>query len=376
VDRTIRTLALPTAVIALGLGVAACGGGSSSGSTTTGASASPAPGTKVDSSLPKDVVAQVGDAQITGQELDRTMAQAQAQFESQGQSFPAAGTAQYQDYRQRILQQLIGQRIIGFEAAKCGKECAVSDSDVTKALDRIRAQSFNGSEKALQQYLTKQKLSADDARRLIRIQLQTPKLFAHVTRGVRYTDAQARAYYQSNQGQYRTAATRTARHILVKSHALAERIRKEVNDSNFATLAKRYSTDVGSKNQGGDLGPIQRGQLVPEFEKVAFSLKNKQISEPVKTQFGWHIIQVTVKPAHQQGFAEVQKQIVRTQLNQRRQAVYTAWQTKVLADYKKRTKYASADLAPPATTATTPTPPPTTAAAPPASTSPATPSTP
>ena len=374
--RTIRTIALPTAVLALGIGLAACGGGSSNGSTTNGAAATPAAGTKVDASLPTNVVAQVGDAQITSTELDRTMAQAQAQFESQGQSFPAPGTGQYQDYRQRLLQQLIGQRIIGFEAAKCGKECAVSDADVTKALDRIRAQSFNGSQDALEKYLAKQKLTDDDARRLIRIQLQTPKLFDHVTRGVRYTDAQAKAYYLANEGQYRTPAARTARHILVKSHALAERIRSQVTDANFAALAKRYSTDVGSKNQGGDLGPIQRGQLVPEFEKVAFSLKNKQISQPVKTQFGWHIIQVTVKPAHQQAFAQVQKQIVKTQLNQRRQAVYTAWQNKVLADYKKRTKYRSAELAPPATTATTPTAPAASGSAPPATTAPATPSTP
>jgi foldase protein PrsA len=88
-----------------------------------------------------------------------------------------------------------------------------------------------------------------------------------------------------------------ARHILLKSSqsALAVKLAKELqadHGSNFAALAKKYSTDTGSAKQGGDLGFFSKGQMVAPFEKAAWSLKVGQISNPVKSQYGWHIIQV------------------------------------------------------------------------------------
>ena len=118
----------------------------------------------------------------------------------------------------------------------------------------------------------------------------------HVTRGIRFTAADAKKYYEDNPAQFKVAAGRTASHILVPTKAEADKIRAEATDANFAELAKEYSTDTGTKDQGGSLGQIQKGQLVPEFEKVAFALKSGEISEPVKTQFGWHIITVTTTP--------------------------------------------------------------------------------
>jgi foldase protein PrsA len=91
---------------------------------------------------------------------------------------------------------------------------------------------------------------------------------------------------------------RIVRHILLpaKDHALALKLAKELqadHGSNFAALAKKYSTDTGSKAQGGNLGLVVKGQTVPAFEKAVFSLKVGQISNPVKSQYGWHIIEVT-----------------------------------------------------------------------------------
>jgi foldase protein PrsA len=87
------------------------------------------------------------------------------------------------------------------------------------------------------------------------------------------------------------------RHILVaaKDKALADKLAKELqadHGSNFAALAKKYSTDTSSATQGGNLGVVIKGQTVPPFEKAVFSLKYGQISDPVKSQYGWHIIEV------------------------------------------------------------------------------------
>jgi peptidylprolyl isomerase len=83
-------------------------------------------------------------------------------------------------------------------------------------------------------------------------------------------------------------------HILVATEEEAKKIKKQINKdgSNFAELAKKFSTDTGTKTSGGELGYILKGQLVPSFEEVAFALKKKEISDPVLTQFGYHIIKV------------------------------------------------------------------------------------
>lgn len=85
-------------------------------------------------------------------------------------------------------------------------------------------------------------------------------------------------------------------HILVDNEAKAKEAKKKLNKgSKFADIAKEYSKDPSSKANGGTLGYIMEGQLVPEFEKKAFSMKPSEISDPVKTQFGWHIIKLEDK---------------------------------------------------------------------------------
>src|ERR1700759_4686089 len=140
------------------------------------------------------------------------------------------------------------------------------------------------------------------------------------------SDQQAMQYYQGHQKDYQVPEEVKVRHILIKVDAgadpkvdaaakqKAEDLLKQIKGgADFAALAKANSDDPGSKEQGGELGMIQRGVTVPPFEKAAFGLEPGQISDVIKPQFGYHIIKVEEKQtAHLKPLDEVKAQIVAT----------------------------------------------------------------
>jgi peptidyl-prolyl cis-trans isomerase D len=139
-------------------------------------------------------------------------------------------------------------------------------------------------------------------------------------------DQQVMQYYQGHQKDYQVPEEVKVRHILIKVDAgadpkvdaaakqKAENLLKQIKGgADFAALAKANSDDPGSKEQGGELGMIQRGVTVPPFEKAAFGLEPGQISDVIKTQFGYHIIKVEEKQtAHLKSLDEVKAQILAT----------------------------------------------------------------
>jgi peptidyl-prolyl cis-trans isomerase D len=126
-------------------------------------------------------------------------------------------------------------------------------------------------------------------------------------------------YYEDNEKQYSTPEQVRASHILLKTDGkddaavkkqAEELLAKAKSGADFAKLATQYSEDTGSKTKGGDLDFFPKGQMVPEFDKVAFSLKPGEISDVVKSQFGYHIIKVTDhKAATKKTLDEVRPQI-------------------------------------------------------------------
>jgi peptidyl-prolyl cis-trans isomerase D len=126
-------------------------------------------------------------------------------------------------------------------------------------------------------------------------------------RNIQVSDDQLKVQYQNNIQQYQVPNRVHAEHILFmtvgKTDAEVDEIKKTAEDvlkqakkgAKFEDLAKKYSEDPGSKEKGGDLGWITQGQTVPEFEKTAFGLDKGQISDLVKTQYGFHIIKVLEK---------------------------------------------------------------------------------
>jgi peptidyl-prolyl cis-trans isomerase D len=132
-----------------------------------------------------------------------------------------------------------------------------------------------------------------------------------VRAGVTPTDAEVQDFYTRNIGQYTTPAQVRASHILfqtagkdeatVRTQAEAVLAQAKAPGADFAALARRHSEDASNKDQGGDLSYFGRGRMVPEFEAAAFAMKPGEVSNLVKTQFGFHIIKV----------AETQPEVVR-----------------------------------------------------------------
>lgn len=130
-------------------------------------------------------------------------------------------------------------------------------------------------------------------------------------------------YYEENKEHFSKPETVEASHILVDELETAEQVRKEIEDGlSFADAAKKYST-CPSKEQGGALGPFTRGQMVGEFEEVAFQMEEGELSQPVKSQFGYHIIDMGKKtPASQMDFEEVKDQVTDIVLKLKQQDIY------------------------------------------------------
>ena len=141
--------------------------------------------------------------------------------------------------------------------------------------------------------------------------------------GQTISDEAVADFYQKNPSQFATPEVARARHILIRSdekaspenqarakariEALAARVKA---GEDFGAVAKEASEDPGSAVQGGELGWFQHGQMVPEFDKAAFALRTGEVSGPVKTQFGWHLVQLEErKAAGQKPLEEVKDQI-------------------------------------------------------------------
>ena len=136
-------------------------------------------------------------------------------------------------------------------------------------------------------------------------------------------DGEAKAFYDNNPAQFTADAQVKAKHILVEKEEDANKIADEIKaGKTFEDAAKEYST-CPSKEKGGDLGYFGKGQMVPEFEKAAFEAVIGEVSAPVKTQFGYHLILVEdKKEAQVMDFESVKNQLEEKLLQQKKQSAY------------------------------------------------------
>jgi foldase protein PrsA len=324
--------------------LAACGGGSGN------------------SQVPATAVAQVGSTPISKANFTALMGFVCAIHKAQGQPCPKVGTPTYATLRDSVVTFLVQQEQFQQEAKKLG--VSITPQDISKQVDQIKKTYFHGSAQKFQQALKKQDMTLSQYELYeLRPRLLGTKLENKVTSSIDITDAAAQKYYTQNKSSFSTPKTREVRHILVDSKSLAEKLEQQLkNGASFAALAKKYSKDTGSAAQGGKLCVAHGGssgacqQTVAPFDKAAFSLKTNEISPPVHSQFGWHIIQplAGVKPAHVQTFEQVKAQIKANLVAQQKQTAWQAWLATVAKDFKDKTSYQTGYTPATTTTATTP----------------------
>jgi peptidyl-prolyl cis-trans isomerase C len=149
------------------------------------------------------------------------------------------------------------------------------------------------------------------------------------------SEDEAKRFYDEQVKQLKPEVELKARHILVGSKDKAKEIYDKIaKGADFAQMAKEYSTDPGTKDEGGSLGYFSRGQMVPQFEEAAFKLTGNAVSEPIETQFGWHLIQIEDRRERKPPeFAEIKDRLITSMVHRKAQEVASSLRDKAQVEY-------------------------------------------
>ena len=263
----------------------------------------------------KDPVATVDGVAITKAQLEDAF---KAAVESSGAKAADLTPEQKLNGYRQLLEELIMDKLV----AKAAAGITVSDDQVNAEIAKIKKQFPNEDAFAAQLKeagQTPEKLSAS-----IRTMLQQQAWMKSQIKDAPVTDADAKKFYDENQTEFQNPDSVKASHILFlvnkddsedvvkqKQAAAQKAADRAKKGEDFTKLAKELSEEPGAKESGGDLGFFTKDRMVPEFADAAFNQAPGDISAPVRTQFGWHIIKVTEKkPAGTLPFDQVKEQIL------------------------------------------------------------------
>ncbi|MBR0600438.1 peptidylprolyl isomerase [Sinanaerobacter chloroacetimidivorans] len=254
-------------------------------------------------------LAKVGDEVITSSELDQYV---ELYAFVQGMDL----TQITDEKSMKYIKSLMLEDMISMEAMKqhfAGKEDEVLpetvDEDLQKFIDDSKA------EEAVKSFLEEKKITDEALTRFYLSQYYTTAYFDEIEAGMPNLEADAKAYYEENKDSFAVDEV-TASHILVDNEELAKEILDKIKaGAKFEDMAKEYGTD-GTKDTGGSLGTFGRGKMVKEFEDAAFALEPGQLSDVVKTEWGYHIIKVTDKNQGIKTYDEVAESVKATLVSQ------------------------------------------------------------
>lgn len=231
-------------------------------------------------------------------------------------------------YGNEVLNLLISEKIVDLEIAK--EKIEISTEEIDKELKNMEEQ--YGGEEALKMAMSNANLTEKDLKEEIRTNLSLKKILAS---DLTVSDEEISDYYEENKEQLTQKEQVDASHILVESEDLAKDIKKKLDaGEDFAKLAEKHSTDEGTKDNGGNLGFFGKGEMVEAFEDVAFNLGIGKISEPVKSEYGYHIILVNDKKEEKLTSLEDSKDDIREILSQSKMPeAFNKWYSEKVAEY-------------------------------------------
>lgn len=288
---------------------------------------------------------------IKRSELDQIVSGARANAAAQNQELPPGVDAD-------VLDQLIGTQVLLQKATDADRVAGQADADKEYAALVKHA----GSTEAFQRQLQAVGITVDQLRAKA---LQEATAIHALQRELKVTvtDSELQAYYTNHPSDFEVPETVHVRHLLLmtvdpstrpatplSTNTVAMK-RKQIDDllkraragEDFATLARQYSEDPGSKDDGGELPEFPRGQMLPEFESAAFSLTNNQVSDVVTTVYGFHIIKlIDKKPSHKLVLTEksptngqtIAEELRQALTNQKIKKLEPAYVKQLRAEYK------------------------------------------
>lgn len=260
---------LLTVMLASTMVLAACGNQANDGKNDTKVEEKAAA-----KEIGKDAIAIVNGEKISKEDYKKEM------------SFYGAMLASRQNLKNSIVQMMVQDKLIS-DDMKANK-IEIADKDVNDAfLNSVKQ--FGGQEQ-FDKMLDDYNMDVEKFKETVRKDLMYQKHKEWFTKEHPVTDEEIKEYFEDNKDQF---AKRDASHILVEDEKTAKEIKEKLDKGeDFAELAKEYSKDSANAENGGNLGTFSKGQMVKEFEDAVFNLKEGEISEPVKTQFGYHIIKL------------------------------------------------------------------------------------
>ncbi|KAB2330507.1 foldase [Cytobacillus depressus] len=227
------------------------------------------------------------------------------------------------------VNKLITDKIIEQEMKK--KKLNVSDEELAEEMaDYVDTY---GGEEAFQEILNSSGVDLSSIEKNMKTYLATKKL---IEPRITITEDEMKDYFEENKDSYGQEEQVQASHILVGDEATAKEVIKKLNaGEDFATLAKSYSSDESSSPSGGELGYFGRGEMVQEFEDAAFSLDVGKISDPIKSEYGYHVIKVTDKKAGKAAnFDDVKEEIKAAILDSKLESEYASWLDEKYKEYE------------------------------------------
>lgn len=211
----------------------------------------------------------------------------------------------------------------------------VTNDNVEKEIERIKKESFNNKDNEFDKALQRNEISKDNFIKVIYERMMLTKYLDKLfDENIKITEKDLKIAYEKEKDQFMINESVEGSHILLKDKKQADEVYKKLQKGDkFEKLAKQYSLDTASKEKGGKLGYFKKGEMVIEFENASFSTKVGEISKPVKTMFGYHIIKITgYKPTKIIKFNEAKSKVRENIKNIKKQELVKNLKEKILKE--------------------------------------------